>query len=284
MVLVLKSLLSNVLTAAAALFEVRLNKVPKSEDIGNNNCLLFVVAISFLVLIERFLLRLAQVRVGCRVTRWFRLMQTLVDRRKLFTKSNRVRQLVVRFCFFLSAYITLYFSFTNFYQVLFCLGITTLCMYMVCFMNLNMLSFIANIRVVLMSVSFDVVFSFFLLVRMFLLFTNNYVTLLLFVTICLMELRRTPYDLIERESELVSRYNIEYRGFRFVYLFLREYLRFFWILVLMRKIFLVKMMFLNLMLLALVMIRAVLPRLKFNQVLTSAWRIINMIIFLRFLF
>ena len=99
-----------------------------------------------------------------------------------------------------------------------------------------------------------------------------------------MELRRTPYDLIERESELVSRYNIEYRGFRFVYLFLREYLRFFWILVLMRKIFLVKMMFLNLMLLALVMIRAVLPRLKFNQVLTSAWRIINMIIFLRFLF
>ena len=155
---------------------------------------------------------------------------------------------------------------------------------MVCFMNLNMLSFIANIRVVLMSVSFDVVFSFFLLVRMFLLFTNNYVTLLLFVTICLMELRRTPYDLIERESELVSRYNIEYRGFRFVYLFLREYLRFFWILVLMRKIFLVKMMFLNLMLLALVMIRAVLPRLKFNQVLTSAWRIINMIIFLRFLF
>merc|ERR1712235_28746 len=42
-----------------------------------------------------------------------------------------------------------------------------------------------------------------------------------------MELRRTPYDLLERESELVSGYNIEYRGFGFTLLFLGEYSGFF---------------------------------------------------------
>lgn len=43
--------------------------------------------------------------------------------------------------------------------------------------------------------------------------------------VCLIEIRRTPFDLVERESELVSRYNIEFRRLRFTFLFLREYLR-----------------------------------------------------------
>jgi len=52
----------------------------------------------------------------------------------------------------------------------------------------------------------------------------------LFLSFCLMELGRTPYDLLEGESELVSGYNIEFGRFGFTLLFLREYSRFFWIL------------------------------------------------------
>jgi NADH-quinone oxidoreductase subunit H len=38
------------------------------------------------------------------------------------------------------------------------------------------------------------------------------------------ELNRSPFDLVERESELVSRYNVEYSGYRFTLLFLAEYI------------------------------------------------------------
>ena len=84
---------------------------------------------------------------------------------------------------------------------------------------------------------------------------------------------------MEGESELVSRYNLEYRGFRFTCLFLAEYLRFFWIFILMKKIFFFKMFFYIFFLLLLILIRAVLPRYKFNQVLSLAWRPINLFIF-----
>ncbi len=39
-----------------------------------------------------------------------------------------------------------------------------------------------------------------------------------------MELGRTPFDLAERESELVSRFNVEYGGFRFLFFFFSEML------------------------------------------------------------
>jgi len=42
--------------------------------------------------------------------------------------------------------------------------------------------------------------------------------------ILLCELGRTPFDLVERESELVSRFNTEYERKWFTILFLREYM------------------------------------------------------------
>ena len=46
--------------------------------------------------------------------------------------------------------------------------------------------------------------------------------MLVLVLIC--ELRRTPFDLVERESELVSGFNTEYEGKWFTILFLGEYM------------------------------------------------------------
>merc|ERR1712066_1006120 len=43
--------------------------------------------------------------------------------------------------------------------------------------------------------------------------------------VALIEIGRTPFDLVERESELVSGYNIEFGRLRFTFLFLGEYLR-----------------------------------------------------------
>src|SRR5208282_4184753 len=45
----------------------------------------------------------------------------------------------------------------------------------------------------------------------------------IFFTAALAEGNRTPFDLPEAESELVSGYNTEYSGMRFSYLFLTEW-------------------------------------------------------------
>merc|ERR1712170_247158 len=52
----------------------------------------------------------------------------------------------------------------------------------------------------------------------------NLFILILWVLSCLAELNRTPFDLLERESELVSRFNTEFRSRGFTLLFMREYL------------------------------------------------------------
>ena len=71
---------------------------------------LFVLAISFLVLIERYVLGSSQSRVRCRNTRYFRLIQTLVDRRKLFLKTERLGQFFCRLVFFTFALLSISYS------------------------------------------------------------------------------------------------------------------------------------------------------------------------------
>merc|ERR1712198_795842 len=91
------------------------------------------------------------------------------------------------------------------------------------------------------------------------------------LTICLMELGRTPYDLVEGESELVSGYNVEYGGFGFVLLFLGEYLGFYWIAGITCFLIGLPFIFVVVLHLGLIMIRAVLPRYKMNHVLRFSW-------------
>merc|ERR1712142_660630 len=128
------------------------------------------------------------------------------------------------------------------------------------FTSNNSFALVSFLRVVLVSISFDVVMCFYLLVRIYSVSSVPVSRVFLFISFCLMELGRTPYDLLERESELVSGYNIEFGIFGFL--------------------FGCGFLFGTCLFLFLVTIRAVLPRLKFVQVIKLSWRVLNLFIFI----
>jgi NADH-ubiquinone oxidoreductase chain 1 len=61
---------------------------------------------------------------------------------------------------------------------------------------------------------------------------------LIWFSIILAETNRTPFDFAEGESELVSGFNVEYRGGGFALIFLAEYLRILFISFVFRALFL----------------------------------------------
>lgn len=94
------------------------------------------------------------------------------------------------------------------------------------------------------------------------------------------EVRRTPIDLIEGESELVSGFNTEYSGREFVRFFLREYLR---ILIFLVMVISVDLMLLIVLYIIVMYVRRSYPRKKYTEVVLSIWKYIVLGVFIKFL-
>lgn len=80
------------------------------------------------------------------------------------------------------------------------------------------------------------------------------------------EVGRTPIDLIERESELVSRFNTEYARGEFVRFFLGEYLRILIFLVILVSVDIMLVIYLYMLV---IYTRRSYPRKKYNEVVLS---------------
>merc|ERR1712050_656705 len=89
----------------------------------------------------------------------------------------------------------------------------------------------------------------------------NLFVLILWVLSVLAELNRTPFDLLEGESELVSGFNTEFGSRGFTLLFIREYLSL-WVLTRVFTLFLVLFLAFTS-----IFIRASYPRIKFNEII-----------------
>lgn len=109
-----------------------------------------------------------------------------------------------------------------------------------------------------------------------------YPLFLIFFVRVLAELNRRPMDFIEGESELVSGFNIEYFRGGFVLIFLREYgiILFFSILIVYMflnvgffGIYFIAM-WVNLICLLIIIIRGLLPRIRYDELIYLCWKII----------
>ena len=127
--------------------------------------LIFLVCVSFLVLLERFLLGLSQNRPGPRVVGVYGLLQTLVDGGKLFTKTATLSLPLLPAGLFFTlglcsvSYATTYES--GWLPTLLCISLLSLAVLVASRSNGSTWGLVAANRVMLMALSFDVVFSFF---------------------------------------------------------------------------------------------------------------------------
>jgi NADH-quinone oxidoreductase subunit H len=116
----------------------------------------------------------------------------------------------------------------------------------------------------------------------------NWLTFILFLISCLGETNRTPFDLSEAESELVSGYHTEHSALLFTYIFLAEYsfiiITSHLIVVLFLGGWLPFLIFniewfsysikLILVLFLFILIRATLPRYRYDQLMYLGWLVL----------
>ena len=281
--------------------------------------LFLLLLVAFLVLLERKILRLSQIRKRPNIVRFFGLLQTIIDRVKLIMKNfvliNKNEFILFVFSPLISFFLALlnffffFFFFTKTiisYNILFNLFIRGLIVYTILrsrWRSCNTYSLIRSLRAVAQIISYEVVLSFYLLIFLlkyntfswtrFINININYNSLFLFFfflrfVIFSAELNRTPFDLVERESELVGRYNVEYSRIRFTFLFLAEYLNiWFYSFVLIIIYVNIKLIYVFAFICVCFFCwsRAILPRYKFLDLVLLIWKIILPIItFLYLLF
>lgn len=113
---------------------------------------------------------------------------------------------------------------------------------------------------------------------------------LVFIVSATAELNRTPFDLPEAESELISGYHVEYSGFRFAFFMLAEYVYMFAMAALTTVLFLggwQPIIFLefipgvvwfalkfSLVVFFLIWLRGTFPRLRGDQLMELAWKVL----------
>lgn len=147
-------------------------------------------------------------------------------------------------------------------------------------------------RAVSQIISYEVCLIIFLLVPFYVLKTYNISSLaligslplivwvpllfIIWIVLCLAERNRTPFDTAEGESEIVSGFNIDYRGGLFALIFIREYgiiifIRYLTALVFLRpgmltiKTLIVCFIF--------IWVRCRFPRLRYDILMITSWKI-----------
>nr|BAD86514.1 NADH dehydrogenase subunit 1 [Doliolum nationalis] len=216
-----------------------------------------LLMVAFLVLIERNILGLVQERKGPNVVGVYGVVQTVMDGGKLLLKQMVLADgaHLVFFimspivCFILSlfswAFVPVPFLLVSSkYSILVTLFISSILVYPVLWAGWSsgsMYSLLGGVRAVAQMVSYEVVMGIFIAMIVLLfgypswegflyyeLHGNSFglfwLTFIAWIAVMLAELNRSPFDLVEGESELVSGFNVEYSGYGFTLLFLAEYM------------------------------------------------------------
>nr|AVJ52654.1 NADH dehydrogenase subunit 1 [Diolcus irroratus] len=271
-----------------------------------------LVAVGFVTLLERKVLGYIQLRKGPNKVGLMGLLQPFSDGLKLFFKeqtyphksnfiiyySSPVFMLVLSFSMW--CLYPMLFNACNFiYGILFFMCCTGLGVYGVLLSGWSSNSnyaLLGSLRSVAQTISYEVsmalimicfiifVYSFNLLDFMF---YQNYCWFLFFsvplffcwLSSCLAETNRAPFDFAEGESELVSGFNVEYSGSGFAFIFLSEYMNIIFMSMLTVVMFLgcdlyslVFYIKITLIVFWFIWVRGTLPRFRYDKLMYLTWK------------
>lgn len=178
--------------------------------------LMILLSVAFLVLLERKLLGGVQLRTRPNNVGYWGILQTVMDRLKLLNKPSAINNLY-SFIFLICMLIMSFMI--NYYIIIVVILALMLLLLNGIMLSDNTYSKIGRFRLIVLAWGYDIVLLMILLVIPKILVV---IRLMYFIFSC--EVRRTPIDLIEGESELVSGFNTEFSRREFVRFFLGEYL------------------------------------------------------------
>lgn len=283
-----------------------------------------LIGIAFFTLLERKVLGYIQLRKGPNKVGFIGLIQPLRDAIKLLRNelfkigksdyllylSSPIGILIIIISLWLIIPVFTNIYYLN-YSILTAIVFLRFSRYIVLFLGWaanSIYSMMGTIRSVSQIISYEVRFIMIILILLILREGYSFISLLIFqfylwfgiwlfpiiivfFMSILAELNRSPIDFIEGESELVSGFNIEYFSSGFTFIFLAEYgiiifISLFFLIIFTSLLFSEFIcIFLGLMGSFIIIIRGLLPRLRYDELIYLCWKIVlplvlNYIIFI----
>ncbi len=272
-----------------------------------------LIAIAFFTLLERKILGYSHLRKGPNKVRVFGLLQPIADAAKLFLKELSLPKSSNILPFFLAPILalilalciwTLYPFSTNpskyAFGILIFLVISRINIYSALlggWLSNSKYALLGSLRGIAQTISYEVSISLILLspiifIKTFILqsiSSFNFIWLsipiifLIWLISILAETNRTPFDLAEGESELVSGFNTEYRSGTFAIIFIAEYTRILAIRIISSVLFIrtqniylsLILILINTLLISITFVwtRTTFPRIRYDQLINLAWKI-----------
>nr|UTD45376.1 NADH dehydrogenase subunit 1 [Wallacea dactyliferae] len=273
--------------------------------------ILVLISVAFFTLMERKVLGYIQYRKGPNKTGFQGIIQPFSDAIKLFCKEQSFPYMSNIYLYYMSPIFSMVislmlwisfpylFNYSIFeYSILYFICLSSMSVYgtmMAGWSSNSNYSLLGSIRSISQSISYEVSFMMIMMIFMILIegfslynfyFYQAKVWLMfiflpisfIMLSIFLAETNRTPYDLSEGESELVSGFNVEYSSGGFALIFLAEYssilfMSFIFSMLFlggdfMNLVFYLKFIFISYIW---VWIRGTLPRFRYDNLMIMSW-------------
>nr|YP_010535453.1 NADH dehydrogenase subunit 1 [Ixodes rubicundus]UYB78131.1 NADH dehydrogenase subunit 1 [Ixodes rubicundus] len=270
-----------------------------------------LISVAFFTLLERKILGYLHIRKGPNKVGLLGIFQPFSDAIKLFSKEINMMFYLNMIFYMISSMVSLllmmmlWFLFKwNYNQILmnygmvFLLCVSSLSVYVILFGGWSSNSKYAMLgayRGVAQVISYEVSFSLIMISTIFFSGSYNIAKIeffqnlwwmvigfmnlfIIWVVSSFAETNRSPFDLSESESELVSGFNIEYGSWNFAVLFMAEYGNIILISVISSNLFMGSlgylMMNVIIMMILFILIRGTLVRYRYDKLMMLAWKVI----------